>query len=926
MRLLSVFLLPTLAFAADVPNYVHDVQPILTAHCAGCHNADEAYSGFRVDAFEHVVTPITSEDALQQGPSLTPGTAETSRIYRLMAGLDEPRMPPVDDADPVPSEQLAVIKKWIDAGAMGPEGGSVVPALVVPAVPAAESPSPVTSVLSAGSRLIAGSYGAVRAIDGDKTLWTDDSLPGKVTDLVLSPDGNTIYAATGTTGLVGQVIGFDVTTGRRTVELTGHRDTIYTAAISPDGNVLATGSYDRDVILWDLTSGEALQTLAGHNGAVFDVAFDPRGELVASASGDETVKVWSVATGERLDTMPQPEGEVYSVTFTPDARFVLAGSADNRVRKWRIKSRGRKVINPLMIARFAHEAGVTNVELTPDGKRVISAAADRVIRVWTAGNLTQLATLGPLDDVVATLDASSSPGKVTAWLMNGTSRTFALPKSSKPATVIADAVPPVFVDLSDKMTETVNEAEPNNALDKVASLTLPARVNGVISEPGDVDFYSFEAKRGEQWVVEVEASRKQAKPAGSKLDSVVEVLDADGNRIERVLLQAVRDSYFTFRGKNSSQVNDYRVFNWQEMELGDLFYANGEVSEFFMYPAGPDSGFTVFPGKGTRHLRFDTTGVAHALGDPAYVVKPYPPGSQIAPNGLPIFPIYFANDDDASRRHGKDSVVSFTAPEDGRFVVRVSDARFDGSEKHTYTLHVRPRKPDFAISVARKADKVQAGSATMLTARVTRLDGFEGPVSIQIEGLPEGFVAPDDLTVEARQQETHFPLLIAEGISTPTAEQLKAIRVVASAETEDGRDVRHEAVGIGKLEVAEKPAPFSLEVFAPMVDGLPTIELRPGETTTLTVKADRRDFKGRIQFGKQDAGRNLPFGVFVDNIGLNGLMIPEGKSEQEFFVTASPVAQPQERLWFLFAGEGGGVASNLVRVRVLPEAEKVASN
>lgn len=919
-----LMLIPSVCTAAEVPDFVRDVQPILTAHCAGCHNADEAYSGFRVDGFEHVVTPITSEDSLRKGPSLTAGIAETSRLYRLMAGLDQPRMPPEDDADAVPAAQLAVVKAWIDGGALGPDGVAADVPLIVPQIAAATTADPVTAVAHVGNASFQASFGQVRQVVDSGEGWVVDGLPGKVTDLVISPDQATLYVGSGTTGLRGNVTAIDVATGKILFELSGHRDAIYTLAISGDGRTLATGSYDREVIVWDLTTKQMTQTLTGHNGAIFDVAFDRDGKLIASASADETVKVWDVATGERLDTMPQPEGEVYTVLFSRDGRHVYAGSADNRVRKWKVNSRGKKAINPLQVARFAHEAAVTHLEFNPEGNRIVSASADKTIRVWSAGNLTQLATIGPVDDVVSTLDTDAGAGQIAVYLMNGQQLMFDLPTSSEPATVIAKAVSIVFPTVAadeSKCTET----EPNDDVTDAAMLALPARVEGVVSSTGDVDHFAFEAKWGEQWMIEVVAARGSVKKeARSPLDSFIEVLDANGDRIERVVLQSVRDSYFTFRGKNSTQTNDYRVFNWKEMELGDYFYANGEVSEFFMYPAGPDSGFTVYPGSGNRHLRFDTTGVVHALGDPAYVVKAYPPGSKIAPNGLPIFPVYFENDDDSLRMHGSDSVVSFTAPADGRYVVRVGDARGEGSDKHSYSLLVRPRRPDFSAKVSTKLDKVQPGSSKEASIKVMRLDGYEGPVNISVENLPAGFTVPQALSVESRQFDLRFPVFVADDAKTPTDEELKNIRFVATARTDDGRDVSHNFNGLGKLAVAEKQAPFSLEVIAPLVDGIPTIDLHPGETASLLVKANRGSFKGRIQFGKQDAGRNLPFGVFVDNIGLNGLMIPEGATEQDFVVTASPVAEPQERLWYIKCGEGGGMTSNLLRVRIFREQEVAA--
>lgn len=57
------------------------------------------------------------------------------------------------------------------------------------------------------------------------------------------------------------------------------------------------------------------------------------------------------------------------------------------------------------------------------------------------------------------------------------------------------------------------------------------------------------------------------------------------------------------------------------------------------------------------------------------------------------------------------------------------------------------------------------------------------------------------------------------------------------------------------------------------------LTIHAGETITAVVIADRKDFKERIDFGKEESGRNLAHGLIIDNIGLNGLMIPKGKSQ-----------------------------------------------
>jgi WD40 repeat protein len=109
----------------------------------------------------------------------------------------------------------------------------------------------------------------------------------------------------------------------------GHVHAVSSVAFSPDGEALASGSYDQTIRFWEATSGKGLLTLGGHADYVLCVAFSPDGRILASGSRDGTLRLWDVATGAELVTLgplrawgPPTPGfrDVYALAFSPDGR------------------------------------------------------------------------------------------------------------------------------------------------------------------------------------------------------------------------------------------------------------------------------------------------------------------------------------------------------------------------------------------------------------------------------------------------------------------------------------------------------------------------------------------------------------------------------------------------------------------------------
>ena len=470
-----------------------------------------------------------------------------------------------------------------------------------------------------------------------------------------------------------------------------------------------------------------------------------------------------------------------------------------------------------------------------------------VTRGRTASVHLEGVNLGAAQTVQVSVPATSVPGTFV---------TLALPKGSEPplgnARVVVDEFPSVVVD-------------PANG----AELRAPGTADGILLKPNDAQSIRFHAKKGERLIVEVNARR-----LGSPVDPVIEILDAAGKPVPRAVLRSTARLYSTFRDHDAASPG-IRLESWNELGIDDYLYADGELMRVFALPKGPDDDCQFYQAAGQRLGFLGATTNAHAQGCPMYKVEIHPPGSTFPPNGLPVFAIAYRNDD-GGPGYGKDSLLMFDPPADGAYQVKVSEARGAGGPVHAYRLTVRPPKPDFSVSFSPTAPAVWKGGAIPVAVNVTRIDGFDGPIRVKLDGLPSGFTAPVGY-IEANQLSTSIALHAEANAAIPANANF---RVVATA-TLGGKDVPHEVAG-GPLKLQDPG-----DVIATTQQSSVTIQ--PGKETRLVVDIERRgDFKGRVPVEV----RGLPHGVRVLNIGLNGILITERDTSREIVIYAEPWVQP----------------------------------
>jgi WD40 repeat protein len=371
-------------------------------------------------------------------------------------------------------------------------------------------------------------------------------------DLAFSPDGK-VLASCGYDKLIKL---WDVSSGKEVRTLKEHSDSVYAVRFSPDGKLLASAAADRAVKLWDAATGRLLYTLGEPTDWVYAVAWNPDGRHLAAAGADRSIRVWeATAAGNKLvHSVFAHEAPVSRLAYSADGKVLYSLAENREVKAWDAARMVERKVYPrqpesvlalavrpdrgqLALGRYDGalvlvEEGTGKVQARPlpvkpkppQAKKLTpgSGVRGKAVRVTVEG--------ADLDTVRE--GAVNHPGATVRLLPEGRSASALRAEVTFPPATPASVYQLTFKNPAGQsaplpftvdLFNPVAEKGPNDSPGTGQPITLPATVVGSIDRTGDVDFFRFEAKAGQQVGVQVLTAA-----VGSKLTPSLRLTDAGG--------------------------------------------------------------------------------------------------------------------------------------------------------------------------------------------------------------------------------------------------------------------------------------------------------------------------------------------------------------------------------------------------------------
>ena len=320
----------------DAVRFQDEILPFLAANCTACHNPKIHEGGLILDSLKGILTGGDS------GPGVIAGKAAESPVFLRSAHLQEDFMPPPENkvgAKAMNPVQLGLLERWIN------EGAAAGPAIAKKPINWRPIPAGTGGVLAVAM----SNDGRVTAAARGGRLSVYDSSTGALLGALVDPATADAPAAADS----------------------AHRDTILSLAISPNNDLLASGSF-RTVKLWERSRASRLAEVADTSGIT---AMAAAAGSAACGRPDGTVILIDASSGAVRRAFKAHTAAVAALTLSADGATVYSAGADGSLV-------ATNAADGNVTGRFMRPAGIRALAVTGGGTQLAVAEADGVVRTF----------------------------------------------------------------------------------------------------------------------------------------------------------------------------------------------------------------------------------------------------------------------------------------------------------------------------------------------------------------------------------------------------------------------------------------------------------------------------------------------------------------------------------------------------------------
>ena len=377
-------------------SYYRSVRPILQRRCSGCHFDGKREGGLSVVAVSELLK------GGEAGVSVAAGKPDESPLIQRISG-EKPEMPL--NSEPLTSEQVLTLRKWIEQGAEDDTPADVVQAITADHPPVYSSPPVVTSMdYSPDGKLLAVSgyhEVLVHTLDGSVPPRRLVGRSQRIESVVFSPNGQILAVAGGTPSLFGEVQLWNAAENKLLHSIIVSYDTMFGVSFNADGTLVAFGGADNRVRVARVETAEIVMKMDAHSDWVQGTTFSLQNDHLISVSRDRSMKLSIVASGQFVDNITSItpgalKGGLVDVQRHPTLEQVLAVGADGEPRLYKIfREKARQIGDDFNLVRAYQKlpGRLCDLDFSTSGNKFVvgsSSAVSGAARIYITDDAAKI--------------------------------------------------------------------------------------------------------------------------------------------------------------------------------------------------------------------------------------------------------------------------------------------------------------------------------------------------------------------------------------------------------------------------------------------------------------------------------------------------------------------------------------------------------